>query len=325
MPAPGQPDPRWLRIAAIPAMLAIGAMVAIQSQINGELATRLGGGATGGVVTALVSFGVGLVLLSVLVTVSRPARRGLVAVRAAVRAGGLHPWQLAGGTAGAFLVVTQGVTVATIGVALFTVAVVGGQTGSGLAVDHHGFGPSGPQALSMLRVLGAATTVGAVAVSASERMGGADELSAAALSLALLPLVAGAGMAWQQAVNGQVSMMGGPLAAAWVNFAVGTTWLVLATVAATVVSGPPQSLPTDWWLYLGGPIGAVFIAAAAVLVRVHGVLILGLTTVCGQVTAALAVDQVVNSGALGALTVAGALITLLGVALAGLGNRRGRR
>ena len=194
MPAPGERDPPWLRAVAVPAMLAMGAMVAVQSQINGELATRLGGGATGGVVAALVSFGTGFALLCAVVTASPSARRGMGAVRAAVRTGGLHWWQLVGGTAGAFLVVSQGLTVTTIGVALFTVAVVGGQTASGLAVDHHGFGPSGLQALSLLRVLGAATTVGAVAVSASDRLGGSDQLSATALALALFPLALGGGL-----------------------------------------------------------------------------------------------------------------------------------
>ena len=325
MPAPGETDPPWLRAVAVPSMMAMGAMVAVQSQINGELANRLGGGATGGVVAALVSFGTGFALLCAVVIASPSARRGMGAVRAAVRTGGLHWWQLVGGTAGAFLVVSQGLTVTTIGVALFTVAVVGGQTASGLAVDHHGFGPAGPQALSLLRVLGAVTTVGAVAVSASERLGGSDQLSAAALALALFPLAAGAGMAWQQAVNGQVSIAGGPWAAAWVNFAVGTGWLVLAAAVTVPVAGLPPSLPTTWWLYLGGPIGVVFITAAAVLVRVHGVLILGLATVCGQVGAALVVDQVVGTDGLGALTVTGAVVTLAGVLLAGLGTGRGAR
>ena len=61
--------------------------------------------------------------------------------RAAARAGALRPWQLLGGVAGASLVASQGITVGTIGVALFVVAVVAGQTSSGLAVDHAGLGP----------------------------------------------------------------------------------------------------------------------------------------------------------------------------------------
>jgi len=317
-------DPRWLRVLAIPTMVGIGALVAVQSQLNGDLAGGLGGDATAGVAAALVSFGGGFVLLCTAAAVSRPMRRGMASVRAAYRTGRLRAWHLLGGTAGAFLVAAQGLTVGTIGVALFTVALVAGQTASGLGVDRAGVGPSGPRSLSVLRVLGAAVTVAAVGLSAAERLGGADALSTAALALALLPLVGGVGIAWQQAVNGQVSATGGPWAATWVNFAVGTTWLTVAFLVAVVVHGPPDRLPSIWWLYLGGPIGVVFISAAAALVRVHGVLVLGLCVVCGQVGASLVVDQLAGTTPLGTLTVVGAAITVLGVLLAGLGTRHRR-
>ena len=53
-----------------------------------------------------------------------------------------------GGLFGAFLVATQGLTVGTIGVALFSVAITAGQASSGLIVDHFGIGPSGHQPFS---------------------------------------------------------------------------------------------------------------------------------------------------------------------------------
>lgn len=319
---PADHDPPWLGVVAVPAMLAIGALVALQTQINGELAVELGGGTTAGLSAALVSFGSGLGLLCLAALIFRPIRAGLSAVRAALGTGQLRPWQVVGGSAGAFLVATQGLTVATIGVALFTVAVVAGQTASSLLVDQRGLGPSGPQPVSLLRVAGAALTIVAVALSGSQRLGGSDPLTAAALVLALLPLVAGLAIAWQQAVNGRVSMTGGPWAATGINFAVGCSLLALATGIAVAVAGPTQPLPTTWWLYLGGPIGIVFISLAAVLVRVHGVLVLGLCTVCGQVTSALVIDHFVGVGHFGPLTAAGAAVTLVGVVLAGLGTRR---
>ncbi len=306
-------------------MFAIGAMVAVQSQINSDLAAELGGGTTAGITAALISFGTGLVLLCLALLGSRRMRRGLGAVRSALRTARLRPWQVVGGAAGAFLVATQGLTVGTIGVALFTVAVVAGQTASSLAVDHHGVGPSGPQPLSLLRVLGAVITVGAVALSAAGRLGGPAALSVGDIALALLPLLAGAAIAWQQAVNGQVSVVGGPWAATWINFAVGGTLLALATAIGVLVTGGVDPLPGTWWLYLGGPLGVGFISAAAVLVRVHGVLVLGLCTVTGQVASSLLVDQVAGSVDLGVPTVVGALVALAGVVLAGLGSRRARR
>ncbi|CAN5865848.1 hypothetical protein BH20ACT6_BH20ACT6_08180 [soil metagenome] len=318
-------DPPWLRVVAVPAMLAIGGLVAAQTQINGELAATLGGGPTAGLSAALVSFGSGFALLCLAALASRPMRRGLASVRGALRTGHLRPWQMLGGCAGGFLVATQGLTVSTIGVALFTVALVGGQTASGLLVDRLGLSPSGPQPVSALRVVGAVLTIAAVALSASQRLGGPGALGAAGFALALLPLVAGLGIAWQQAVNGRVSVSGGPWAATWINFAAGSALLAAVTVGAVSVEGPTQAMPTTWWLYLGGPIGVVFISMAAVLVRVHGVLVLGLCTVCGQVTSALVIDHYVGAGGIGTLTAVGAGVTLAGVVLAGVGTRRPTR
>ena len=174
---------------------------------------------------------------------------------AAARSGALRPWQLLGGVAGASLVASQGITVGTIGVALFVVAVVAGQTSSGLAVDHAGLGPAGRRAVTGTRVLGAALTLAAVVVSVSGRLEGAGALTGAALLLALLPLLAGAATSWQQAVNGRVSAAGGPMAAALVNFVVGTACLVLLLGLSFALAGELTGFPGDWWLYTGGTHG----------------------------------------------------------------------
>lgn len=321
----GVHEPPWLRMVAVPAMLGIGALVAAQTQINGSLAVELGGGASAGLSAALVSFGSGFALLCCAAMVSRSMRRGLASVRTALRTGRLQWWQVLGGAAGAFLVAAQGLTVGTIGVALFTVALVGGQTASSLLVDSRGLGPSGPRPVSTLRIVGAGLTIAAVALSGAERLGGSDALTASSLALALLPLIGGVAIAWQQAINGRVSATGGPWAATWINFAVGATVLTVAAAVTVLAAGQPQTAPSTWWMYLGGPIGVVFILMAAVLVRVYGVLVLGLCTICGQVASALVIDHLVGSGQLGPLTATGAAVTLLGVVLAGLGTRRSAR
>ena len=50
-----------------------------------------------------------------------------------------------------------------LGVALFTVATVTGQTLSGLLVDRMGIGPAGKRAITGIRVIGSVLTVAAVA------------------------------------------------------------------------------------------------------------------------------------------------------------------
>ena len=318
-------EPRWLRLVAVPVMLAVGALAAVQSQVNSELAEALGGDAVSGITAALMSFGGGLVLLCAGIGMSPAMRAGLRRVRISVRGGALSWWQVVGGAAGAFVVATQGLTVGTIGVALFTVALVGGQTASSLAVDQRGLGPAGPTPVTTLRAVGAALAVGAVALSASERLSGSNALSAAAVALAVLPLLAGAGIAWQQAVNGVVSQTGGPWAATWLNFAVGTAVLLAATGIALLVQGTTGAFPSHWWMYSGGAFGVLFICAAAVLVRVLGVLILGLCIVTGQVAGSLALDHLMGAANPGPLTIIGAVVALAGVLLAGLGSLRTRR
>lgn len=293
-----------------------GAAFAVQSRINGELGVRLGDG----VLAALISFGIGLALLVLLVPLLPTARNGVARLGAALRHGSLRFWQCLGGISGGFLVATQSLTVGVIGVAIFSVALVAGQTGSSLLVDRAGLGPGGRKPLTWPRVVGAGLALAAVTAAMSDRI-----QSGVALWLVLLPLVAGAGIAVQQAVNGQVRAAAqSALTAALVNFAAGTALLTVSWLVVRTVRGTPTALPTEPWLYLGGPLGVVFIWVAAVVVRWIGVLLLGLSTIAGQLVGAIALDLVAPAAGarLQASTVAGAAVTLLAVGIAALPGRR---
>ncbi|MEH1015391.1 DMT family transporter [Micromonospora sp. CPCC 206060] len=311
MTSPTLPTSR--RAFGVGLAVASGVLVAAQTWINGELGVRLGDG----IATAVVSFGVGLFLLLIMVPATPAGRHSLGALRSALSDGTLRPWQCLGGACGAFLVVTQGATVGALGVAVFTVAVVAGQTASSLAVDRAGLGPAGRQPATTARLAGAVLTVLAVLLAVSDRIGDLK-----VLGLALLPALAGLGMAWQQAVNGRVGMAAGsPLVATLVNFAVGTTVLLIAFAVDIVLRGLPDGrLPTEPWLYLGGPIGVIFIAMAAAVVRFTGVLLLGLSTIAGQVVGAVLVDLLVptNASHPGPTTLLGAALTLVAVLIAAL-------
>lgn len=310
-----------IEVVAIPAMVGVGALVAVQSQINGDLADALGEGIRAGAMAAVMTFVSGVVLLGLLVTVLPAPRAGIGRLVAAARARRLRPHQLLGGAAGALLVASQGLTVGSIGVALFIVAVVAGQTTSGLVVDRFGLGPSGHRAVTAGRVVGAALTVAAVVISVSGRLFGGG-LGAAVVALALLPLVAGAGTSWQQAMNGRVSGLSHPLVAAFNNFVVGTALLVSFLGVSLLLPGDLTGPPGEWWLYLGGVLGVVFITAAAALVKVHGVLVLGLCIVAGQVVTSVLIDAVVADTDLGPATVGGAALALCGVVIGALASRR---
>jgi len=313
-------DPTWLRAVALPGAFLVGAAATVQSKVNGTLADRIGDGPRAGISAALVSFGSGLLLLTVLLLLLPAWRRDLRRLRSSVREGGLPRWQLYGGLAGASLVASQGLSVGTIGVALFVVAVVAGQTSSALLVDHRGLGPAGPAAITPARVVGAGLAVVAVVVSGAESMSGGATVAV----LALLPLLAGGATAVQQAVNAQVSQRSSPWVATWNNFLVGTCGLAVALLLMLLLPGHLDGLPGSWWLYTGGAIGICFIAGAALLVPVVGVLMFGLATVAGQVLAAVVVDLVTDPDQVTARTYVAALLTVVGVAVAGLGQRRAR-
>jgi transporter family-2 protein len=139
----------------------------------------------------------------------------------------------------------------------------------------------------------------------------------------LLPALAGVGTAWQQAVNGRVSAvardgggaLSGMLPAALVNFVVGALALMLVSAVEIALRGPPHPLPAQPWLYLGGPLGVLFIGAAAAIVPITGVLLLGLGSVAGQLVGAVLLDLFLPSGhdQLTATTLIGTALTLVAV------------
>jgi transporter family-2 protein len=292
-------------------------LTAGQSRINGELATRLDNGSQ----AAVISFATGLVLLCVLILIVPTMRRGLLGLPAAVRSGQLRWWQLIGGLGGGFFVAVQTMSVPVIGVALFIVSVVAGQTVSSLWVDRVGLGPAGRSAITPRRVLAAAVAIAAVLVSVSDKLGDA--------TFSLLAIVAGAaagaGIAAQQAVNGRVSAaIRSPLSAAWVNFVVGLALLLVILGIRIVAGGPSWSTELlPWWLYTGGAIGVVFIAVAAFVVAHLGVLLFSLCTIAGQIVGAVVLDLAapVPGEVVTAATLLGAALTLVAVVV-GAGSLR---
>lgn len=267
---------------AISGAVAVGALTAIQARINGELGRRL----DDGFVAAVISFGSGLAILIVLSALLPSGRRGFATLVTGIRERRIPWWMLAGGAAGAFTVATQGLSVALIGVSLFTVGVVAGQTVCGLVLDRVGYGPAGVVAVTVPRLLGGGLALVAVALSLQ-----GDALDGVPLWMLVLPFLVGAGISWQQATNGRLRQrVGTPLTATFVNFIGGTVLLSIGAAVHVALVGAPEPLPGDWWLYAGGAIGVVYILMSAALVAHTGVVLLGLGSVVGLLSAALVLD-----------------------------------
>ena len=287
--------------------LVSGALIALQSRTNGELGRELGDG----FVAALWSFGSGWTLVAIALALSRRGRAGFRAIPGLLRRGELRWFYLLGGCCGALLVLAQSLTVAVIGVALFSIAVIAGQTLSGIVIDTRGIGRVAAVRLTPRRIVGAVVVVVAVGVSIAPRIAG--DIPVVVLAF---PFLIGLAVGWQQAVNGQVrTATGSPLTATFVNFAAGTALLSVVTTVHLVVSGLPDPVAPNPLFLTGGIIGALFITGFAIAVPVVGVLVQTLAAVLGQLATALLLGLVAHdpSAPVDAFTVAGAVLTLAGV------------
>lgn len=300
-----------------------GVLAALQGRVNGALSESVDGDA---VLTAAISTGTGLLLLAVVLALRSSSRHALLrTLPAQVRAGRLHWWQLIGGFASAFFVVTQGASVPALGVALFTVLVVAGTTGSSLLFDAIGLTPGGRRPVTAPRVIGAVGTTLAVVVAVSGRF------SAGSLALAavIVTITAGVVSTFQMAINGMVAeATGDGLVPTTLNLGLGIVVLLVALPLHHVVTGSAWVAPPPPWeqplLWLGGVLGVSFLLLSAIVVRPLGVLVYSLVAIGGQLVGALALDVVVpTSGAeIGWQVVLGVLLTGAAVAVAALPSRR---
>lgn len=318
-------------LAGLPLAVGAGLAIPIQGRINGALGVHL----NDGIAAAVVGFSTGLVIMILISLILPSGRAGLARILPAVRNRAFPPWYVMAGGIGALFVFSQSFTVGILGVALFTVAAVTGQTLSGLLVDRMGIGPAGKRAVTTMRVVGCVLTVAAVAWAVSPRLAGTPDSAgmlaggAGAETLVLpliLPVLAGFLMSFQQAMNGTATVhYGTPIAATLVNFAAGTVVLWIALAIKVALFGPGNPLPAEWWYYLGGPMGCVFIGLAALLVRSLGVLVTGLGMIAGQLLGSLGLDLLVPApgSVVAPATVLGTLLTLAAIILATLPWPRG--
>jgi transporter family-2 protein len=275
--------------------VGLGAMLALQSYVNGRFGQTLGSAE----VAAAVNNAVGLAALGMLAAATGAIGRALRSLQR------VRSWHLLGGFGGALYVMAGAIGAPEVGVALLSIALVCGQTGGSLFVDGVGLSPAGRQEVTAGRVAGVCLTIAAVVASA---LGARASLHVGILAFTV---VAGVAVALQQACNGHLARnTGEPLFAGAVNFAVG---FFLLLVIAAIVSGlsPPHGWSAPPLEYLGGLLGAVIATSMAVIVSRLGVLRLILAMTAGQTVGGLVLDLV--APAHGEAVTAG---TVIGVALA---------
>src|SRR4051794_7187075 len=119
----------------------------------------------------------------------------------------------------------------------------------------------------------------------------------------------------QPPINSKLGHAIGNFAAATVSFLVGTVALAVVTVAVGGHHiGDVRHVP--WWYFLGGFIGAVFVASSLVTVRTLGAGGVVAATIAGQLTFSVVIDRF---GLLGLEQKPLSATRVLGVALLALG------
>lgn len=308
---------RHLRWPARPLNLALlaagvcGLAAVAQTRINASLGERI----SSSVVAALISFGVGFLLLLILIT-----------ARASTRASASGLWRtcarwelLSGGLIGAAFVTASIYATQQVGVAVYIVVAVTGQVFGGLIVDQTSLSAAGKVPITTARVAAAVlAALGAILTQLGKPLGDLTLLPifAAFATSALMPL--------QIAINARIGQAcGSSQVAAMVTFAVGTVGLaVIVTPLAGFGFGSLSAFPLEPWLYLGGLLGAAFITLLAWVAQRVDVLRLGLLFIGGQLLGGLAADAFIPGGpGVSAYVVVGSGITLAAVGVAGRSHR----
>ena len=105
-------------------------------------------------------------------------------------------------------------------------------------------------------------------------------------------VVAGGFIALQAPINAGLGKHTGSFAAATISFAVGT--VLLATIVAVGGKGGDLSevAHVNWYLLLGGALGAAYVFSALVLVSQIGAGAVAAATVTGQLTTSVILDRI---------------------------------
>ena len=296
-----------------------GLMIALQARANGELSHRL----NNGLEAALVSFGSGLIIIAVIAAFNPAIKEGIRNLRAAVANKEIARWKLLAGALGGSFVAIQTHIVPLIGVAIYSVASIAGQTAMSLVVDRIGLTGGGKKLISKRRVAAAVLTVLAVFVSVFDRID-AKNLSLIAV---VLGCIAGAVVGVQRALNGQINEHSHQsFTTSLLNFITGTSLLVILILGGVLI-GKIELVPLPagpWWIYTGGVIGVIYIAFTSTIVQHLGVLTFTLFSVGGQLVGSLVIDLIspTNGVNVSAYLVTGIVMTYLGVIAGGVSSSR---
>ena len=296
-----------------------GMLISLQARANGELSLRL----NNGLQAAFISFSSGLLIIAIISMFNPTIKNGARRLRSAVAAKEIAPWTLFAGALGGAFVAVQTQIVPLIGVAIYSVASIAGQSATSLIVDRIGLTGGGKKPISLRRIAAAIVTVLAVFVSVLDRID-AKNLSLIAVALAGL---AGAIVGVQRAMNGLINEHSQQsFTTSLLNFIMGSGALGIVLIVAVAIGKVEfVALPAGpWWIYAGGTIGVIYIAFTSTIVQHLGVLTFTLFSTGGTLIGALLIDIILPTKGvdISAYLVSGIVMTFLGVLVGGVNSSK---
>lgn len=293
-----------------------GTLGPMQSAVNGQLGKHVGDGH----LASVISFGIGLILMLIVVFTNRNWRSSYLALPGQMRRGVVSWPNFFAGICGSAVVLSEGISAGILGVATFQTSLISGMVISGILCDRLGVGVEHKEPLSLPRILGALMAIGATVLVVSPNFQAPHMIG-----LAVLPFVAGLLAGWQPAGNSTIGKVAGSMivSVTW-NFTVG--FLILGSVyVIRLITGHAEfMLPDAWWMYLGGPLGLISIGLMALLVRKIGLLLLALASTAGQLIGSIVIDLAIPQlgGHVYTVTVLGALTALIASGIAMIPSKK---
>jgi transporter family-2 protein len=268
-----------LHALAIPFLLAVGALLALQAAANVQLSAAVGSPFAAS--TLQLAIGATLLLLLALV---------VGAIAHLDRIPDAPAWHLVGGL-GSAVYITAGILLFPRLGAIVTVGLfIAGQMAASLAIDGLGWLGVAREPLDSAAWIGAAAVVAGTALIVRAQAGAPTQIVGRWIALAV---AAGAVLPIQGAINAQLrSDLDAPVATGAFSFLVATAaMLAVLTVLRSRRPRPANLRGLPWWGWLGGLCGATYVTSVFLLIPEIGAAATIAATVAGQQVASVLVDR----------------------------------
>jgi bacterial/archaeal transporter family-2 protein len=272
---------------AIPFLLFVGTLLALQAGANVQLAQALD--SPFGASTLQLSIGAGLLVLVAAVVGSLGAIDLL---------GDAEGWHLVGGIGSAVYITAGTLLFPRLGAVVAVGLFVAGQMGASLALDGLGWLGVAQEPLGVAAAAGAVSVLlGTWLIVRSQAGAALEDAVRARAGWVSLGLAAGAILPVQGAINAQLrSDLDAPITVGAISFLVATLSMAVVLAAYLALTDAPRPQVSGvgrlpWWGWLGGACGATYVVSVFAFIPEIGVAPTVALTVAGQQIASVLVDR----------------------------------